>query len=132
MHLITQPAHVLPYSNSAMKGNNGTKRILYHDIAAQTITDPPVFYCWNQVSRIVGFLVCSPNVNSSLLYLYLYIQYIFVLFTVLKVDRRCPIFNFTVSIIILFRCDSMVLISISVVRMAIHVGASSHACDIFS
>jgi hypothetical protein len=24
MHLITQPAHVLPCSNSAMKGKNGT------------------------------------------------------------------------------------------------------------
>jgi hypothetical protein len=32
MYLITQPVHVLPYSNSAMKGKNGTNRILYHDI----------------------------------------------------------------------------------------------------
>jgi hypothetical protein len=28
MHLITQPVNVLPCSNSAMKGNNGTNRIL--------------------------------------------------------------------------------------------------------
>jgi hypothetical protein len=41
MHLITQPLHILLCSNSAMKGNNGTDRILYHDIAAQTITEPP-------------------------------------------------------------------------------------------
>jgi hypothetical protein len=39
MHLITQPC-----SNSVMMGNNGTNRILYHDIAAQTITEsPPCF-----------------------------------------------------------------------------------------
>jgi hypothetical protein len=41
MHLITQPVHVLPCSNSAMKDNNGTNRILYHDTAAQTNTEPP-------------------------------------------------------------------------------------------
>jgi hypothetical protein len=41
MHLITQPVHILPCSNSAMKGNNGTSRILYRDIAAQTIITPP-------------------------------------------------------------------------------------------
>jgi hypothetical protein len=41
MHQITQPVHVLPYINVAMKGNNGTNRISYHDIAAQTITEPP-------------------------------------------------------------------------------------------
>jgi hypothetical protein len=46
MHLITQPVrvHILPFSNSAMKGNNGTNRVLYHDIAVQTITErPPCF-----------------------------------------------------------------------------------------
>jgi hypothetical protein len=44
MHLITQPVHVLPCSNSAMKGNNGTNRMLYQDIAAKTITErPPCF-----------------------------------------------------------------------------------------
>jgi hypothetical protein len=53
-------------SNSAMKGNNGTHRILYHDIAAQTITEPcPVFQYWNQAFRIVGYLGCSPNISSS-------------------------------------------------------------------
>jgi hypothetical protein len=41
MHLITQSVHVLPCSNSAIKSNNGTSRILYHDIAAQTIIEPP-------------------------------------------------------------------------------------------
>jgi hypothetical protein len=41
MHLITQPLHVLPCSNSAMKGNNGSNKILYHDIADQIITEPP-------------------------------------------------------------------------------------------
>jgi hypothetical protein len=41
MYLITQPVQVLLCSNSAMKGNNGTKRILYHDVAAKTITEPP-------------------------------------------------------------------------------------------
>jgi hypothetical protein len=62
MHLITQPVHVLPCSNSAMKGNNGTNRVQYHDIAAQTIIElPPCFTrFW-----IVGFPVCSPNANSS-------------------------------------------------------------------
>jgi hypothetical protein len=39
VHLITQPVRVLPCSNSAMKGNNGTNRILYHCIAAQTNTE---------------------------------------------------------------------------------------------
>jgi hypothetical protein len=41
MHMITQPVHLPPCSNSAMKGNNGTDRILYDDIAAHTITEPP-------------------------------------------------------------------------------------------
>jgi hypothetical protein len=50
-----------PCSNLTMKGNNGTNRILYHDIVAQT----SVFHCLNQAFRIVGFLGRSPNVNSS-------------------------------------------------------------------
>jgi hypothetical protein len=57
MHLITQPLHVLLCSNSAMKGNNGIKKVLYHDIAAQTITEPPVFHCWNHAFGIVGLYV---------------------------------------------------------------------------
>jgi hypothetical protein len=65
MHLITQRVHLLPFSNSAMKDNNGTNRTLYHDIAAQTTTEPAAFHCWKQVFWIVGFLGCSPNVNSS-------------------------------------------------------------------
>jgi hypothetical protein len=40
VHLIIQPVYVLPCSNSAVKGNNGANRIQYHDIAAQTITEP--------------------------------------------------------------------------------------------
>jgi hypothetical protein len=44
MHVITQPISVLHCSKSAMKGNNGTNRILYHDIAAQTITEPPLCF----------------------------------------------------------------------------------------
>jgi hypothetical protein len=39
-HLITLPVHVLHCSNPGMKSNNGTNRILYHDIAAQIITEP--------------------------------------------------------------------------------------------
>jgi hypothetical protein len=49
---ITQPVHVLPYSNSAMKDNNGTYKILYHDTAAQTITEPPL--CFTVVTRHSG------------------------------------------------------------------------------
>jgi hypothetical protein len=41
MHTITQPVNILPCSNSAMEGNNGTNRMLYHYIAAQTIAEPP-------------------------------------------------------------------------------------------
>jgi hypothetical protein len=40
--------HALPCSNSAMKGNNGTNRILYHDIAAQTITEPPLCFIFGR------------------------------------------------------------------------------------
>jgi hypothetical protein len=39
MHLIRQPVHVHPCSNSVVKGNNGTNRILYNNIAVQTITE---------------------------------------------------------------------------------------------
>jgi hypothetical protein len=39
----------------------------YYDITSQTITEPPpVFHCWNKEFLIVGFLRCSPNLNSSL------------------------------------------------------------------
>jgi hypothetical protein len=44
MHLITQSVHLHPCSNSAMKGNNGTNRILYHDTSAQTIIEPPACF----------------------------------------------------------------------------------------
>jgi hypothetical protein len=32
---------VRPCSNSVMKDNNGTNRMLYYDIAVQTFTGPP-------------------------------------------------------------------------------------------
>jgi hypothetical protein len=35
--LPTLSMYVLPCSNSALKGNNGTNRILYHDTAAQNL-----------------------------------------------------------------------------------------------
>jgi hypothetical protein len=63
MHLITQPAHMLPCNNLAMKGNNGTNRILYHDhdTFAQTITEP-IFSLfslfWKIESKLMGFLCC--------------------------------------------------------------------------
>jgi hypothetical protein len=44
---LPKPAHILPCSNLAMKCNNGTNRILYHNIAAKTITEPPLYHCWN-------------------------------------------------------------------------------------
>jgi hypothetical protein len=67
MHLITQPVNVTPSTNLVMTGANWTKRVLYHDTAAQTITEPPMCLTLkpNQAFRIVGFLVCSTNVNSS-------------------------------------------------------------------
>jgi hypothetical protein len=65
MHLTVQTVHVFPCSSSATKGNNGTNWILYHNIGTETITESPVFHCWNQAFWIVGFLGCSPNKNSS-------------------------------------------------------------------
>jgi hypothetical protein len=41
MHVITQPVHVLPCSNSVIEAKIGASRILYHDIVDQTITEPP-------------------------------------------------------------------------------------------
>jgi phosphatidylinositol kinase/protein kinase (PI-3 family) len=64
MHLITQPVHVFPCSNSPMKGKDGTNRTPRYCCPNHHKTSP-VFHCWNQAFRIVGFLVCSPNVNSS-------------------------------------------------------------------
>jgi hypothetical protein len=65
MHLITQPVHILPCSNLAMKGNNGTNRIPQYCCPNHHRTSPPMFHCWNQAFQIVGFLGCSPNVNAS-------------------------------------------------------------------
>jgi hypothetical protein len=65
MHLITQPVNVLLCSNSDMKGNNGTNRIPRYCCPHHHRTSP-VFHCWNQAFPIVGFLGCSPNINSSL------------------------------------------------------------------
>jgi hypothetical protein len=64
MHLITQPVHVLPRSNSAMKVNNWTNRIPRYCYLNHHRTSP-VFHFWNQAFRIVGFLGCTPNVKSS-------------------------------------------------------------------
>jgi hypothetical protein len=47
MHLITQPVQVLPRSSSAMKGNNGTNKILYHDIVAKPSRTFLVLHCSN-------------------------------------------------------------------------------------
>jgi hypothetical protein len=65
MHLVIQAVHVPPCGNSAMKVNKGTNRILYHYIAAQTITEPPPCFTvgTRQALLIVGFLRCS-NINS--------------------------------------------------------------------
>jgi hypothetical protein len=41
MHLIVERVHVLSCSNSAMKGDAVMGPTEYHDIAAQTITEPP-------------------------------------------------------------------------------------------
>jgi hypothetical protein len=57
MRLITQPACTFPCSNSAMEDNNGTNRILYHDINAQTITEPPPCFT---VGTEPGTLNCRP------------------------------------------------------------------------
>jgi hypothetical protein len=64
LHLVTQPVHLLPCSNSDMEDNNGTNRIPRYCCPNHHRTSA-VFHCWNQASRIVGFAGCSPNVNSS-------------------------------------------------------------------
>jgi hypothetical protein len=62
MHLITQSVHVLPYSNLAMKSNNGTNRILHNDIAAQTITEfTSVFQYWNRIRHSVELDCWKPT-----------------------------------------------------------------------
>jgi hypothetical protein len=43
-------SHVLSCSNSVIKGNNETNRILYHDIAAQTITES--LPCFTVITRL--------------------------------------------------------------------------------
>jgi hypothetical protein len=40
----TQPVHVFQCSNSSLKGNNRANRIQSHDLAAQTITEPPPYF----------------------------------------------------------------------------------------
>jgi hypothetical protein len=47
-----------------MKVNNGTNRISRYCSPNYHRTSP-VFHCSNQAFRIVGFLGCFPNVNSS-------------------------------------------------------------------
>jgi hypothetical protein len=58
-----QPVHVFPCSNSAMKGNNGINRSRY--CYPNHLRTFPMFHCWNQAFRIVGFLGCSSNINAS-------------------------------------------------------------------
>jgi hypothetical protein len=64
MHVITQPVHIFPCSNSAMKGNNGTNRMLYHDIATQTIIEPAP--CFTVGSRLSGLHTTSRKVTGSI------------------------------------------------------------------
>jgi hypothetical protein len=63
MHLITQPIHVFPCSNSAMKLNNGTNTIPRYCSPNHHKTSP-MFHCWNQAFRIIDFFGCSPNVSK--------------------------------------------------------------------
>jgi hypothetical protein len=46
-----------------MEGNNGTNRIPWYCCPNHHRTSP-MFCCWNQAFWILGFLGCSPNVNS--------------------------------------------------------------------
>jgi hypothetical protein len=63
MNLITQSVQVVPFSNLAMRDNNERNRILYHDIAAQIITEPPPCFT---VGTEPGILDCrSPWVFSK-------------------------------------------------------------------
>jgi hypothetical protein len=50
-------------SSSAIKGSNGTNGIPQYSCPNHHRTSP-VFHCWNQAFWMVGFLGCSPNVNS--------------------------------------------------------------------
>jgi hypothetical protein len=63
MHLITQLVHIIPCSVSAMNSNNGTNRIPRYCCPNHHKTSP-MFHCWNQALWTVGFLGCSPNINS--------------------------------------------------------------------
>jgi hypothetical protein len=49
-----------------MKVNKGTNRILFDDIAAQAITEPPACFAvgTRKAFLIVDFLGCSPNINT--------------------------------------------------------------------
>jgi hypothetical protein len=64
-HLITQPVHVLPCSNSVMKDNMRPTEYCTTILLPKTSHNLSVFHCWYQELRVVGFLGCSPNVNSS-------------------------------------------------------------------
>lgn len=61
MHLITQPVHIFPCSNLAVKGNSGTNRMprYYWPDHHSTL---PVFHYRN---RAFWRIECAPNVNSS-------------------------------------------------------------------
>jgi hypothetical protein len=66
MHLITHPVHVLLSKNSAMNGNNGTNRILYHNIAAETITEPSPCFIVGTQSGIPGCTLPSVFLKRKL------------------------------------------------------------------
>jgi hypothetical protein len=57
VHLIL-PIHILPCSNSAVKGSNGTNRIPWYCCSNHHRTSPSPMSCFTVGTR------CSPNVNS--------------------------------------------------------------------
>jgi hypothetical protein len=44
---FTRPVHLLPCGNLAMKGNNGTNKILYQYCCPNHHRTSPVFHCWD-------------------------------------------------------------------------------------
>jgi hypothetical protein len=65
MHLITQPVHVLSCSNSAIKGNTEPTEHFTTILLPKPSQNLPRVSLLKPGIRIVGFLGCSPNVNSS-------------------------------------------------------------------
>jgi hypothetical protein len=63
--MITQHVHIFPCSNLAIKVNNGNNRILYHDIAAKTITEPPP--CYTVGTRCFGLQAALAVLKTQIL-----------------------------------------------------------------